>query len=527
MKDSNSIRIWDLATRQAVVTIDRIRGMRVAAFSPDGKLVAATDPLRGLVTVWDAATGREAFSCRCPDGYRPWDVCFSPDGKRLAAGGDRLPLFSSGDKQLAARRENGILIWDMARHETPVTWPSDSDFGYCLAFSPDGRRVAMGGGEGMVELWDTAIGQKVQTFKGHSGIVDSIAFSPDGMRLATGCTDGTLRLWDATARRDTVSIPQDGRSGLEFPELSPDGLTLLTDFAAGTGRRPRLWDTATGEPRCAPIELPQAVDGQAGSSDVRRRRYLVIRRAAWTADGNRLYLADSGKSIRVVDVTTGKVIRRLPVEVETSGEISFTYLIALCPNEKWCAHACPDGTIQVRTAETGALFRTVRGLEGVLVALVFSPDGSRLLGADEYGTIKIWDVATGREVAATKLTGVLIMRARFSGDGKRLAVAGLFGQLATGEVRILDALTGREVWSLSGHTLLVSDVAFSPDGLRLATTSNDQTVRLWDLNTGQEILKLVDTGMFNQIRFLSEGCRLILATGDRRIRVWDAKPLPE
>ena len=325
---------------------------------------------------------------RQTSGRRRGSARFPPDGTHLAA-----------------RRENGILIWDMARHETPVTWHSDSDFANCLAFSPDGTRLAMGGIEGMVEVWDTATGQKVQTFKGHSGPVDTMAFSPDGTRLATGGADGTLRLWDATRRRDSVSIPQDGRSGLEVPELSPDGLTLLTDFDGGTGRRPRLWDTATGEPRCAPIEPAQAVDSQAASTAYRRRLHLALSRAAWTADGKRLYLADSGKTIRVVDVTSGKVVRTLAVDVETNGEISFTYMIVVCPNEKWCADACPDGAIQVRNAQTGALFRTVRGLDGVLGALVFSPDGSRLLGADEYGTLKIWDVATGREIVATKLTG--------------------------------------------------------------------------------------------------------------------------
>ena len=148
----------------------------------------------------------------------------------------------------------------------------------------------------------------------------------------------------------------------------------------------------------------------------------------------------------------------------------------------------------MRDAQTGALFRTVRGLDGVQRALVFSPDGSRLLGADEHGTLKIWDIATGREIAATKLTGVLIVVARFSADGKRLAVAGTLHPLLTGEVRILDAETAREVWSLKGHTLPVHDVVFSPDGLRLATTSHDHTVRLWDLTAGQEILKLVDPG---------------------------------
>ena len=88
------------------------------------------------------------------------------------------------------------------------------------------------------------------------------------------------------------------------------------------------------------------------------------------------------------------------------------------------------------------------------------------------------------------MTGVGVKVARFSADGKRLAVAGAGRPLLTGEVRILDAETAREVWSLKGHAITVLDVAFSPDGHRLATSSLDHTVRLWDLTTGQEILKL-------------------------------------
>jgi WD40 repeat protein len=507
----HSIRIWDLVTRRGVVTIDRLNeAMSAAAFSPDGRLLAVNDWRMAHVKVCDAATGHEVFTCQYTRGHVVLAAAFSPDGKRLAACGTQ-----------------GIRIWDLASRETPVTWPSDSGSANCLAFSPDGKRLAMGGVEGLLELWNSATGQKVQTFKGHFGPVSALAFSPDGSFLATGGADGTLRLWDTTARQDAVSIARDGSSLLEIPALSPDGLTLLTDYGEGRRRRPRLWDTATGEPRGGPIELPQTVDSPAASTADGKRSFRAVGRAAWTADGKRLYLADSGKTIRVVDVMSGKVIRSFTVDVETKGQISFTYLMALCPNEKWCAHACPDGTIQVRDAQTGALFRTVSGLDGVLGALLFSPDGSRLLGADEYGTLKIWDIATGREIAATRLTGVLIMCARFSSDGKRLAVGGFVGQLLIGDVRILDAETTREVWSLKGHTLLALDVVFSPDGLRLATTSGDHTVRLWDLTTGQEILKLVDSGTVDRVRFVADGRRLIGATRDRRIRVWDATPLPE
>ena len=112
--------------------------------------------------------------------------------------------------------------------------------------------------------------------------------------------------------------------------------------------------------------------------------------------------------------------------------------------------------------------RTLRELDGQVVLAVQSGRLAPARGR-RVGSLKIWDIATGREIAATALTGVPVQVARFSADGKRLAVAGLVGQLLTGEVRILDAEDAREVWSLKGHTLPVLDVAFSPDGHRLAT----------------------------------------------------------
>jgi WD40 repeat protein len=490
IKDSpRPIRIWDLATRQAVVTIDRLPyAMGAPSFSPDGRLLVAVSWRMALVRVWDAAIGREAFSCSFTDVGVVRDAAFSPDGKRLAACGDK-----------------GIRIWDVASRATQATWPSDSTFGDCLAFSPDGKHLARAGSKGIAEVWDTATGRKLQTFKGHSGPVLAMAFSPDGTRVATGGMDGTLRLWDATAQRDAVSVPKDGLSATELPELSSNGQTLLTGFEWG-GRRPlRLWDTATGQPRCGPIELPQAVVSQA-----------------WTADGRHLYFGDAGKTMRVVDVASGDVVRTFPIDAETN-----RYSIALSPDERWCAHPGPGGTIQVREARTGALFRTLRELDGSFLVLTFSPDGSRLMGVDRRGALKVWDIATGREIAATTLNGVLVQVARFSADRKRLAVAGLIRPLIIGEVRILDAGTAREVWSLKGHAITVIDVAFSPDGHRLATSSFDRTVRLWDLTAGQEILKLVDSDAVYSVRFGSDGRRLIAATHDRRIRVWDATPLPE
>jgi WD40 repeat protein len=441
--------------------------------------------------VWDAATGAEAYSCPYAGGHVDIAV-FSPDGRRLAACG-----------------QNGVQIWDAATHRALSTWKSGSALLYGLTFSPDGKRLATGSAEGAVEVWDTQTGKKLHTFKGHAGRVENLALSPDGTRLVTGGMDGTLRWWNTTEQRDVISIPKSNlNSMVAYPELSPDGQTVFMR-ASGDGKAVRLWHVQTGEPRGGLIQLRQGVG--------------VLGRA-WTADGKHLYLQDKGGQVVVVDTAAGKVIRAF--EIDSDARYS---AFALTPDEKWCAHVVgPMGrTIKVRNARTGAEFRSLKAFDARVYCLNFSPDGSRLVGADEEQTLKIWDIESGNEITATKLPGMSINRPAFSPDGKRVAIFGNDSRLLTGELRVLDSESLREVWSLQGHTLNVTDAVFSPDGQRLATASADRTIRVWDLRAGQEVLKLNASAIIWKLRFISDGRRLISASTDRTIRIWDATPLPE
>jgi eukaryotic-like serine/threonine-protein kinase len=494
-KEIHSIRIWDLASRKAVVTIDRLPSNSGASFSPDGKLLAFCIPRQGVIKVVEAATGEESYRCNYGGGYS-LSALFSPDGKRL---------FACGDK--------GIRAWDAATRESLAICPAATRAGMRLALSPDGRRLAIGGFEGVVDLWDSATGQLVHSFKGHSGRILALAFNPDGTRLATGGADGTVRIWDTSRRHEDMSIGQ-ASTHVQMPELSLDGQTLLGGLQSGVGglgygKSLRLWDCSTGQPRGGPIEMQQ-----------------MVRSYDWTDDGKHLFLADEGKTVTIVDVATSKIVHAYPADLEKASEGKL--VTALSANGKWYAHSAPGRTIQVRSAQTGTEFRAIKGIDYLLHRLAFNADGSRLASADESGAVKFWDIGSGSLTATTKPSGMYVMRMRFSPDGKRLAVVGNLGRILSGEVRILDANSGREICSLKGHTLNVSDGVFSPDSQRLATTSMDRAIRIWDLNTAQEILKLSDfTSPVTCIRFAADGRRLIGASMDQTVRVWDARPLPE
>jgi WD40 repeat protein/serine/threonine protein kinase len=493
-KNSFSIRIWDLATRKAVVSLDQLPWLRGGIFSPDRKQLAICVSSQGLVRVLNAATGEESYHLKYGDGY-VMNVAFSPDGRRL---------FACGDK--------GIRIWDAASHESLAVWQAATSVGMDLTFSPDGKRLALAGVEGVVYLWDTATGQVVQTFK-HSGGVNVLAFHPDGSRLATGGRDGTVRIWGSSAGREPRSMGE-ASAAVEVPELSPDGKTYLGGWTfvrglLGRSSRIQLWDTSTAKPR--------------GNAIVAKH---MVGNVAWSEDSTRLYLADEGKTVTIVDVASGEI--RGSYELELDKGSDGMPVVAFSPNEKWCAHSAPNGTIQVCNAQTGTPFRSIKGLSAQVHNLEFNADGTRLASAEVTGVVKIWNVETGSEVAGTKLSGVYVHRMRFSPDTKLIAAVGYHERLASGEVRILDAESGFEILSLRGHTLNVTDCVFSAEGQRLATASADKTIRLWDLATGQEVLKLGGyTDFVSCIRFSADGRQLIGASMQRNIRVWDASPLPE
>jgi WD40 repeat protein len=192
-KADGTVRVWDGRTGEDVGMLDRhIREIRGLVFSPTGQHLASASG-DGVVKLWDATRLHENQEARLTLRARvpgpSVNVAFSPDGRRLATGGEK----------------NMVTIWNVQTGERLRTIEGHTGEVYTLAFSPDddGRWIASAGEDSTVKVWDSHTGTLIQSFRGHTGLVSSVSFSPpDGRYLVSGSRDKTVKVWDMTQLQD-------------------------------------------------------------------------------------------------------------------------------------------------------------------------------------------------------------------------------------------------------------------------------------------------------------------------------------
>jgi WD40 repeat protein len=188
------IAIWDTTTSDVVASLPTPAGFPDSvAWSPDGRRLAATT-FDGAVTIWNTTTWRPVMHLdRQPQDHRtgaggPHLVCWSSDGSMLAAGG---------------AISGWVVVWDASNGREILSFSAHSGSVEAVAFSPDGSRLATGGQDKLVKIWNAVDGAHLLTLGNHEQPIQDVAWSPDGRRLLTSDDSGHF-VWTApdAARSD-------------------------------------------------------------------------------------------------------------------------------------------------------------------------------------------------------------------------------------------------------------------------------------------------------------------------------------
>jgi WD40 repeat protein len=469
--DDAVVRLWCMASNRM---LQEFRGHELAvsalAFSPDGTRLATAGEDR-VIRLWDVAAGRQVGSLVGHTDRIP-ALAWRPDGRRIVSAG----------------WDTTARVWDVATCEPIILLNSHAGLVHTLAFSPDGSRLACADSDNAVHVWDAehhrtltvlrdplAGPSRLRPGAGASGLsaeepkVRCLAFSPDGQRLASGGGERVIHLWDARQGPDSEqgTDPHLARTCLA---VSPDGRRLAS---LGMGTALRVWDTATGQP-VLELEGAPVLRAFAASPDGRWFAGSVA------SEGGANLPPGARNTLRLWQADTG---RR---QVALDGQAAPITSLAFSPESTLLASASSQGSdVWLWRVPSGEPVLLIPGAaEGCSVqALAFHPNG-RLLAAGgiDYlatsgadGVVAIWDIQE-RLMVKSRRGGSSALA--FSPDGRRLAVASL-GQA----VRIWDVEDAHAA-DLIGHLDAVTCLAFSPDGRLLATGSDDRTVRLWDADSG-------------------------------------------
>ncbi|MEG4840731.1 WD40 domain-containing protein [Microcoleus sp. B9-D4] len=442
-------------------------------------------------------------------------VAFSPDGKLLALGD------TNGE----------IHLWQMPEVKLLRTSKEYGSIVLSVAFSPDGKTLATGGSNGTICCWDVSSWSIRQILQGNNSSVLGVAFSPDGKMLASGIGDGTVRFWDWSNGRCLLTLPAHKSQAWSIA-FSPQGKILAS---GGDDGILKLWDVATGQ--C--LKMFQ--------SDSRQ-----IRAVAFSLDGKTVACGGNDYSIGLWDLNTGELVRIC------SGHSQIVVCVAFSPDGQILASCSEDSTVRLWEVASGECLKTLQKHTSRVSAVAFNPDGKTLASTGEDCTVRLWDVKTGHCLKTVLGQSNPVNSVVFSPDGKTLGSSdravrlwniktgkcfksiqdgrtnrlksiafSLNGDLlASGfsdtRVRLWDTAIGECLKSLEGHSAWVWGVAISPDGKTLASFSEDQTIKLWEMSTGQCLYTFTQHQSWVMgVTFSPSGNILASASTDKTVKLWD------
>jgi WD40 repeat protein len=313
-------------------------------------------------------------------------------------------LFSPDGKTILTISNNTATIWDaVTRKEVKKFEGYISDLS-SVVFSPDGKTALTRSYDKTAQVWDVVTGKKVQKFEGHTRDLSSAVFSPNGKTVLTTSRDETARIWDVVTGEELV-IVYDVMPYQKIASFSPDGKTILI---GGVGKK----FSAT----IVDVETQKRVE--LSSKDSLEKVILDhIYFATFFPRGKTIFLYSFGY-VSIWNVATAEVVQSFEF-TDSSKLLSVHFakdqpLIAVTKKE--------DEKIMLIAVVSTKKIQEFEGHTDAIESAVFSPDGKTVLTTSYDQTVRIWDVATGKELQ--KFEKFLRAAAAFSPDNKTVVISG-------------------------------------------------------------------------------------------------------
>ncbi|XP_069044718.1 telomerase protein component 1-like isoform X1 [Lepisosteus oculatus] len=519
-------------------------------------LVSSCDGISGCVFLREGLLGSTSFDGR----LEVWDIdngcrTVQVDAHKSTITGCDI---SADRKNLATvSLDSQLKVWDVPKGSLCVTLTNPCPLN-CVTFHPEGQLVAVGGWDRKIRLWNWLTGQSVVDLSGHEVAVRSLSYSPSGGLLTSGCLSGEVRLWSVPAAA-SVGHYRAHQGSTEVLRFMENGRLLLT---AGTDCLVNLWSGNLGRP------VGRLGDsGEGGSSATAGSPALCVAvtgdyaAVGYHSDGIQLYQLSSGQQkwmsedprVPVRCLTWLQMEGKTEVLVSGSddhilrvwwGEMAESLtcqsrlkahrgpILALACSPTLLASASDDFTValwsvQELASPSDSITPTcvLRGHEGGVTCLSFSPNGQELLSGGKDQTLMVWDVramclsrsflqchtdwitgCTWTEESLVSCSNDCRLRVwepvsgqcvrEFLGQNSFLSSVCSLGNYVisgsgSGEMVVWDWKAGIEITRIPAHPARVNHCApfcqtdeinsqdVKPDCLTVATASDDGTVRLW------------------------------------------------
>jgi WD40 repeat protein len=358
-----AVKLWDTRSWGPLQSVKK-HDESVAAIAFDGQQGLASAGLDGRLFYWSPEVhSSRPYAMIAGRDDSVWVGIYSPDGRRLFVGGR------------GARFE----LWDVESNERVVTRAGHPTT-RCAAFSPDGDLLATGGDDGNIFLCDAATGKTITTLVKHPSAVSAVIFADAGRTLISACDGGLVKVWNTSTGQEQATW-REHRQQIYCAGFSPDGKWLITgggNWTTGDPGELLVWEWPTGR-------VHARLDGHR----------LAVWSIVFLADGKRFAASDSSGAVKIWNVET-------LAEERTLQHPTWLRPLAIFPDGGTLAVGQGDGSIRLWDTSTWTEQASCDGQKSFTFWLQYSPDGKTLAASGSDGTVMFWEAGGEREASASR-----------------------------------------------------------------------------------------------------------------------------